>query len=207
MRRAGWFGELLVTCLIFAVAYAVCKPWVNQFKWKLRYDHEMTRMHNLFGACSLYAGQNDDRFPSSISEYDRYLMSVSRTPTDDLALSYWGLPGSCQVLAEFSGKDSLCTSNNDSVPKFAQPNDKNFISWKAMTGSAYDTSSRFGIFHVALSSTWNCPTMPMFWTHPYEDSGDDPMRVTYFEGETKFVHAEELASQIGCIKAHITGPQ
>ncbi|MBS1702817.1 MAG: hypothetical protein JST12_14225 [Armatimonadetes bacterium] len=202
MRRSTFFGELLVTCLLIAVAYAIGKPIANQIKYKLKYDNEMTRLHKLFGAVSLYAGQNDDRFPSSISDYDRYLMSVRKMPTDDLALSHYWYPGTCALLAEVTGSE-LCTSNIDSVPDVAQPADHNFISWKAMTGSAYNTSSRFGVFHVALSSTWNCPTMPMFWTHIYEDTGDDPMRVTYFEGETKLVTPEEFAVQMSCLKDNI----
>jgi len=201
MRRTI-IGEILVTCFIIGVTYAIVAPFFNQFKWKLRYGNELKQVHDLFAACSMYAGSNDDRFPSSISEYDRYLVGAGKTPSEPFVASYWSYPGTCSVLNAFSGKE-LCSSMLDILPDTAQPTDKNFISWKSMTGSSYNTSSRFGIYHVALSSTWNCPTMPMFWTHRYKDDVAEPVRVTYFEGETKFVQAEEFAVQLSCLKDHI----
>lgn len=201
MRRTI-FGEILVTCLLIGVTYAIVAPFFNQFKWKLRYGSELDQLRNLFAATSMYAGANDDRFPSSISEYDRYLLGVGRTPSDPMVAPYWSYPGTCSVLNEYTGKE-LCSSMLDILPDAAQPIDKNYISWKAMTGSSYDTSSRFGIYHVALSSTWNCPTMPMFWSHPYKSDSNEPVRVTYFEGETKWLPTEEFAAQISCLKDHI----
>lgn len=198
MRRTI-FGELLVTCLLIGVTYAIVAPFFNQFKWKLRFGTEIEQLHKMFAATSMYAGSNDDRFPSSISEYDRYLIGAGKAPSEPFVASYWSYPGSCAVLNEFSGKD-LCSSMQDILPDSAQPLGRNFISWKAMTGSSYDTSSRFGIYHVALSSTWNCPTMPMFWSHPYKNDTNEPVRVTYFEGQAKWISSEEFAAELTCLK-------
>ena len=196
-------GQTLVTLLILAVTYAIVWPAITRFRWNMRYGGEINQLKKVFGAVSLYAGQNDDRFPSSISDYDSFLIRSGKSPTDSVATNYGWLPGTCSVLGETAGND-ICASNLDQLPDIAQPADgKMHVSWKGMTGASFNTSSRFGLYHVSLNTTWGCPVMPMFWTHPYRDEGDEPLRVTYFSGETKFVPSSEFTDQLSCLQHSI----
>lgn len=192
-------GELLVTCFILAIIWLICRPILNQVRWEFHYGNEIERLKDAYRTNVIYAGTNDDRFPSSMSDYDRYLMSVGRAPTEPLAAHYWGLPGTCATLKEFMMKD-VCKSPVDDLPDSAQPSGQRLLTWHSMTGASFDTSSRFGIFHIPFTTNFGCDVVPMFWTHPYRGEGDDPMRMVSWEGKTSYVQPSEFETMMNCLK-------
>ncbi len=199
-------GELLVTLFILAVIYAITRPILNQVRLDFRYARETERLKNSFQTAAIYAGTNDDRFPSSMSDYDRYLIGIGRAPSEPLAAHYWGLPGTCQVLHESSLKD-VCNSPVDELPDSAQPMDQRYLTWHAMTGASFDTSSRYGIYHIPFTTNFGCETVPMFWSHPYRGESDDPLRIVSWEGKTSYVQPAEFEAMMTCVKGAKLGQE
>ncbi len=202
IRQPYLFGEMLVTCLIIGGLVWVLRPVLTKFGQETKYKSEMSRMHKLFAFASLYAGGNEDRFPYSVSDYDRYLIGAGRSPEDPIAYNFPYHQGSCSILSEFAMSD-LCNSRFDFLPESEQPRDKRFATWKLMIGSSYNTSSRFGALGVSFGSTWNCPSMPMFWTFPYKNDDEDAVRATYFQGETKLLPREKFDEQLACLREQV----
>lgn len=197
--RVPWVvKEFIVGALMVAGIVAITSPLLNQVRINFRYKSELVRLHKVFSTCSLYAGSYDDQFPFSISEHDRFMMSMNKEPAAPLAKTYWDLPTTCTLLSETSSYE-LCKSIGDVLPDDQQLGTKKQSSWHSMIGSSFNTSSLFGIYHVSFATTWNCPAMPMFWSFPYKDVQTDPIRATYFNGETKYVSPEEFSQQIECL--------
>lgn len=193
-------GEVIVTCFILAIIWVVTKPFITRFRMDSKYGAEMLKLQSLYQGTFIYIGQNDSRFPVSISDYDRYLIGAGKAPNEPLAAHFPNLNGTCFVLNEYLGKD-VCNSPADILPEIAQPVGNRKLTWHALTGSSFDTSSRYGLYRVSFLLDWGCETVPLYWSHPYHNGLDDPTRMISFQGKTGYQSSQDLDEMLSCMKA------